>query len=179
MKLDWLLCLQYAPLTSLPYSFQPWQYLLFTNVPMPELVKQEPWTDLGGFYAEAENSSYRKLDFIGLEASKWRGTETPKGYGVGGWNKKRVVVRKNERDLPSSLPNGVSSTKSQRDNITALTYPTHSTLLVMRVVCMYVWLKNCTVYFTSRFFSPLIRYSYSYSVATRQLLELPLIITFK
>lgn len=56
----------------------------------------------------------------------------PKGYGVGGWNKRRVVVRKNERDLPSSLPNAVSATKS-RDNITALTYPTHITLLVMNI----------------------------------------------
>lgn len=57
----------------------------------------------------------------------------PKGHGVGGWNKKSVVVRKNAGDLPSSLPNGVSATKSQRDNITALTYPTHITLLVIHI----------------------------------------------
>lgn len=61
----------------------------------------------------------------------------PKGYGVGGWSKKRVVVRKNERDLPNSLPNGVSSTKSQCDNITALTYPILIALFVM-YICSHI-----------------------------------------
>jgi hypothetical protein len=45
----------------------------------------------------------------------------PKGYGIGGWSKRRVVVCKNESDLPNSLPNGVSSTKSRLHDITALT----------------------------------------------------------
>lgn len=66
----------------------------------------------------------------------------PKGHGVGGWNKKRVVVRKNERDLPNSLPNGVSSTKSQPPKHIALILhcslriSVHlSSLYVNRVLC--------------------------------------------
>jgi hypothetical protein len=34
----------------------------------------------------------------------------PKGHGIGGWSKKRVVVRKNERDLPEwSFVNEITS----------------------------------------------------------------------